>query len=247
MEKTIKEVFKDYNSNSFELNEAKIKTVNVFKKTGRIELILIAEKQIKILDLIAFERYIEKRFGFKETIIKIEYIKLPPFTIIEEWKNIIEYIAYKYPLAKALLMGSIVNVDGNNVNINLALKGKDILETRRFDQIIAETMMNLYNQKCNVKFVEKPLEDIMLHLQEQNKKLEEEYILTIKNQEKESKKEKIEEKKGLDFLKPDLKDMALLRQENPEASLAELSKISGLSRSGVNHRLKKIVEIAKEL
>ena len=35
MEKTIKEVFKDYNSNSFELNEAKIKTVNVFKKTGR--------------------------------------------------------------------------------------------------------------------------------------------------------------------------------------------------------------------
>lgn len=45
--------------------------------------------------------------------------------------------------------------------------------------------------------------------------------------------------KGLDFLKPDLKDMALLRQENPEASLAELSKISGLSRSGVNHRLKK--------
>ena len=195
MEKTIKEVFKDYNSNSFELNEAKIKTVNVFKKTGRIELILIAEKQIKILDLIAFERYIEKRFGFKETIIKIEYIKLPPFTIIEEWKNIIEYIAYKYPLAKALLKGSIVNVDGNNVNINLALKGKDILETRRFDQIIAETMMNLYNQKCNVKFVEKPLEDIMLHLQEQNKKLEEEYILTIKNQEKESKKEKIEEKK----------------------------------------------------
>ena len=63
MEKTIKEVFKDYNSNSFELNEAKIKTVNVFKKTGRIELILIAEKQIKILDLIAFERYIEKRLS----------------------------------------------------------------------------------------------------------------------------------------------------------------------------------------
>ena len=94
-----------------------------------------------------------------------------------------------------MLKGSIVNIDGNNVNINLALKGKDILETRRFDQIIAETMMNLYNQKCNVKFVEKPLEDIMLHLQEQNKKLEEEYILTIKNQEKESKKEKIEEKK----------------------------------------------------
>ena len=44
--------------------------------------------------------------------------------------------------------------------------------------------------------------------------------------------EKIEEKKGLDFLKPDLKEMAVLRQDNPEASLAELSKLSGLSSQG---------------
>lgn len=59
--------------------------------------------------------------------------------------------------------------------------------------------------------------------------------------------EKIEEKKGLDFLKPDLKMIAVLRQDNPEASLAELAKMSGLSRSGVNHRLAKIVEIANNL
>ena len=58
MEKTVKEVFKDYNSNSFELNEAKIKAVNLFKKTGKIEIILIANKQIKIADLAIFEKYI---------------------------------------------------------------------------------------------------------------------------------------------------------------------------------------------
>lgn len=58
---------------------------------------------------------------------------------------------------------------------------------------------------------------------------------------------KIEENKGLDYLKKDLKDMAVLRSENPEASLAELSKLSGMSRSGVNHRLNKIVEIANNL
>lgn len=59
--------------------------------------------------------------------------------------------------------------------------------------------------------------------------------------------EKIKEKKGLDFLKPDLKDIALLRTENPECSLSDLASMSGLSRSGVNHRLQKIVEISKEL
>lgn len=59
--------------------------------------------------------------------------------------------------------------------------------------------------------------------------------------------EKIKEEKGLDYLKSDLREMAELRLENPEASLSELSKISGLSRSGVNHRLSKILEISKNL
>lgn len=59
--------------------------------------------------------------------------------------------------------------------------------------------------------------------------------------------EKIEERKGIDYLKKDLKDIAVLRRDNPEASLAELSRLSGLSRSGVNHRLAKIVEIANNL
>lgn len=59
--------------------------------------------------------------------------------------------------------------------------------------------------------------------------------------------EKIEKIKGLDYLKKDLEEMAVLRKENPELSLSELSKLSGLSRSGVNHRLNKILEIAQNL
>lgn len=59
--------------------------------------------------------------------------------------------------------------------------------------------------------------------------------------------EKIKEKKGLDFLKPDLREIALLRIENPESSLSDLARLAGLSRSGINHRLKRIIEISKEL
>lgn len=59
--------------------------------------------------------------------------------------------------------------------------------------------------------------------------------------------DKIKKEKGLDYLKPDLREMAKLRLDNPEASLAELSALSGLSRSGVNHRLKKILEISQNL
>ena len=41
MEKTIKEIFKDYNSNSFEINEARIKAINLFKKTNKLEIKII--------------------------------------------------------------------------------------------------------------------------------------------------------------------------------------------------------------
>ncbi len=52
---------------------------------------------------------------------------------------------------------------------------------------------------------------------------------------------------GLDSLPDELSEIALLRLANPEESLAVLASLSGLSRSGVNHRLKKITEIAREL
>lgn len=59
---------------------------------------------------------------------------------------------------------------------------------------------------------------------------------------------KIKKTKGLDFLDPDLKEIALKRLDNPEMSLEELSKILSfnISKSGLNHKLKKI-KILSEL
>ena len=53
-------------------------------------------------------------------------------------------------------------------------------------------------------------------------------------------------KQGLTALPEELRELAALRLENPEASLRELGARLGLSRSGVNHRLKRISELAKE-
>lgn len=52
-----------------------------------------------------------------------------------------------------------------------------------------------------------------------------------------------------EILPDDLKEIALLRMANPEASLTELSRLSSVSitRSGLNHRLKKIIDIVEEL
>lgn len=59
----------------------------------------------------------------------------------------------------------------------------------------------------------------------------------------------IKEKKGLSFLPEQLREIAVLRLENPDASLDELGKLLSrpIGKSGVNHRLKKIEKTAEEL
>lgn len=55
--------------------------------------------------------------------------------------------------------------------------------------------------------------------------------------------------KGIEYLPPKLQDIALIRIENPDASLQELGERlePPLGKSGVNHRLRKICQIADDL
>ena len=51
---------------------------------------------------------------------------------------------------------------------------------------------------------------------------------------------------GLASLSEELQQMASLRLENPDMSLKQLSEVLGISRSGVNHRIKRLIEIAEK-
>jgi len=59
----------------------------------------------------------------------------------------------------------------------------------------------------------------------------------------------IDERIGLDTLNPSLAQIARLRLDNPEATLKELGELMRppVGKSGVNHRLRKIEEIAEKL
>ena len=61
--------------------------------------------------------------------------------------------------------------------------------------------------------------------------------------------EKIRDMKGLDSLPSSLRDMAVVRLQYPDAPLGELGKYlePPIGKSGVNHRLRKLGEIAEKL
>ena len=59
----------------------------------------------------------------------------------------------------------------------------------------------------------------------------------------------IQSKRKFEDLQPELKEVAILRLENPEASLKEIGSMlkEPVGKSGINHRMKKIRDIAEEL
>ena len=61
--------------------------------------------------------------------------------------------------------------------------------------------------------------------------------------------EYIERVKGLKYLNDSLRELAELRMEKPDANLSELGQMLNppVSKSGVNHRLRKISSIADAL
>ena len=58
---------------------------------------------------------------------------------------------------------------------------------------------------------------------------------------------KIEERCGLDRLSPVLGEAAMLRLSHPDSTLSELAELAGTSKSAMNHRLRKLKQIAEEL
>lgn len=60
--------------------------------------------------------------------------------------------------------------------------------------------------------------------------------------------QKLRDSGVFESLPDDLKQTAELREQYPEASLSELAKMTedGISRSGINHRLKKLIELSEE-
>lgn len=148
--KKIRDVFKDFTTESFALYNSLITSINIFKKSGKLETSIEAEKQIKIKDLEKFEIYLENRFQLKNVLIRIKYLEKFETNIEKEWEDIISYISRKHPLTKALLRGSKIEVEGSNVNVNLAFKGKALLDGKIFI-LYFQNLLKIYMGKT-IKF-----------------------------------------------------------------------------------------------
>ena len=176
MEKTIKEIFKDYNSESFSLNAGRIKSINLFKKTNKLELIITADDFIKIEDIYKFEQYLKQRFNIFEARTKVEYTKEIDVDLQKEWNLIICYMAHKHPLSKAFLRNSTIEIHDKEITVNMAIKGKMVLDAKKFDEILSNIIEDVYGLKYKITFVENVSADAIKQYMEHAMQLEQEAI-----------------------------------------------------------------------
>ena len=193
MDRTIKEIFKDYNSESFSLNAGRIKAINLFKKTNKLELIIIADDFIKIEDIYKFEQYVKQRFNIFEVNVKVEYTKQQDIDLKKEWNLIICYMAHKHPLSKAFLRNSTIEINDNNITVNMTMKGKMVLTANKFDEILSNIISNVYGLNYKINFVENVSEDAVKEYLEHSKLLEQEAIKHAAILAEESRKENADE------------------------------------------------------
>ena len=183
--KTVKEVFKDYNSSSFELINAKVMGINLYKRLNTLEIVIESTKLINIKEILELEKYIEKRFQVKEARISINY-NLEPISrdeisqkIVTEWESIIEYISHKHPIAKAFLKNSSIMIEKNKIAVTLSLNGKEFLESNKFNDVFSGLIQNIYGEKYQIHYIENVEENAISQYKENIEKQEKETILEL--------------------------------------------------------------------
>ena len=177
--KKIKEIFSDYKNNS-QMQECYISKIGINKKTNKLTIILNTDKFVQIKDMWDFEKYLMERFQIKDIEMIFNYedgTKIPE--VKDEWKNIICYMAHKHPLMKPiLLMKSTIEIENNNINVKMHIKGADFLRTRKTDKQVEITIKNLIGKEYKINLEEQlirnRIEEMKRHEEEKaNAKIQE--------------------------------------------------------------------------
>ncbi len=195
MQREVKEIFKDY----LELNNIQdsiFENANLFKKSNKLEIYLTSKKQINIEELESFENFLVNKFAVNKAIINISYDNAEiKETIEEDWENLIKYMCKKEPLSKAILTNSKPKINENTVSVELKVKGSAFLQSKKFDKGLEHLLLNLYNNKYNVQYIDTVTKEDIEKYEEYLKKQEKEALSELKRQADEAREEAMKEER----------------------------------------------------
>ena len=175
--KFIKEVFSDYKTTA-NIKEAKILKLALIKKTNMLAMKIQSDEYIEVKEIWYFENFLMKRFQIENTELIIEYTENVKINSIEEeWKNIICYMAHKYPLMKPLLlMKSDISVKDNIIDVKMHIKGAEFLKAKKTDKELEKIIKNLFGIDYKIELRECINENEVLEYQKRAHEEEEKLV-----------------------------------------------------------------------
>ena len=178
--KKVGEIFSDYKTNS-NIKYAQIIALNVVKKTKTLQVVLYFDEYIEIKEIWYFEKFLRERFQFQNVDIKIKYHdKVEKKSIKNEWKNIIAYMAHKYPLTKPmLLLKSDLEVENQEITIKMHIKGADFLKAKKTDKELIKVLKNLFGIDYKVELIEELSKEEIMTIKEKVRQEEAEIVAHI--------------------------------------------------------------------
>lgn len=197
MEKYIKEVFSDF-TDCDNLLDARLENVNLYKKQDKLQVDIISNKPITIGEIGKFENYLQSRMNIARAFTNIKYEDVEIEQNIEEnWSNIISYITSKEPLSRAMLTNSTIEKKGQNLNVNLKIKGAEFLCSKKFDKGLEHLLQNVYNSKYTVKIKDCLDDEYYRHIE---KELQEEEQKALKRANEEAERRRAENRASQDAM-----------------------------------------------
>lgn len=178
--KKVGEVFSDYKTNS-NIKYAYIQALNVNKKTNTLGIILEIDEYVEIKEIWFLEKFLKERFGFSNIDMTMKYTdQVQTKGIKEEWKNIICYMAHKFPLAKPmLLMNAEVESTQKEITVNMHIKGAEFLKAKKTDQELANVIQKLFGKKYKITLTENITKEEMQKIVQKAKEAEEKEVNKI--------------------------------------------------------------------
>ena len=192
------EIFSDYETKS-NIKYAKVEALNVIKKTNTLQVILYFDEYIEIKEIWYFEKFLTERFKFQAIDIKINYHEqVAKKSIKEEWRNIIAYMAHKYPLTKPmLLLKSDIEEKETEIIVKMHIKGADFLRAKRTDKELEKVLENLFGIKYKIELIEELSSEDIKRIKE--KMAQEEAQIIAHVEEEHSKMMAVKEESALEY------------------------------------------------
>ena len=217
----VKEIFSDYQARA-NIIEAEILNLDVIKKTNTLGITIKSDEYIEVKEIWYFEKFLLERFGFKNIDMKIQYLEgVQIKRVDDEWRNIICYMAHKYPLMKPmLLMKSTVELEENIIHVKMHIRGADFLRAKKTDIELENVIKKLFGKEYKIELEEVLQKEEELAYEKKMKELEEktiEEMCSYNPENKEEKHNKEQEYNDPDYIPPQDGDIYI-----PEGMVGEM-------------------------